>query len=109
MSLGPDNPPNSIKDRIRDLEAQLDETLAGLRMEKALVSGELAEEESMFEMERDQLSEVTHSNRHSKSTDDIVFELQRTITERAQRIEALKVYLLFIRSNKLPRPTHSKG
>ena len=34
-------------------------------MEKALVSGELAEEESMFEMERDQLSDVTHSNRHS--------------------------------------------
>ena len=91
MSLGADNPPNSIKDRIRDLEAQLDETLAGLRMEKALVSGELAEEESMFEMERDQLSDVAHANRANHSTDDIVFELQRTITERAQRIDALKV------------------
>lgn len=90
MALGSDNPPCSIKDTIRDLEAQLDETLAGLRMEKALVSGELAEEESMFEMERDQLSDVTHG-RQTSATDDIVFELQRTITERAQRIDALKV------------------
>lgn len=52
MSVGENQSKSSTKDRIRDLEAQLDETLAGLRMEKALVSGELAEEESMFEMER---------------------------------------------------------
>ena len=91
MSLGQDNSqPSSIKDRIRDLEAQLDETLAGLRMEKALVSGELAEEESMFEMERDQLGEVARG-RKTHNTNDIVYELQKTITDRAQRIDALKV------------------
>ena len=33
----------------RDLEAQLDETLASLRMEKALVCGELSEEENMLQ------------------------------------------------------------
>ena len=91
MSLGPENPPSSVRDRIRELETQLDETLAGLRMEKALVSGELAEEESMFDMEREQLTDVTRDGRNRNYSDEIVYELQQTITERAQRIESLKV------------------
>ena len=81
--------PSSIKDKIRDLETQLDETLASLRMEKALVCGELSEEESMLNLERTQLSDISQLN--GKRDDDLIHELQKTIQERSSRIDSLKV------------------
>ena len=78
------NPPK------RDLEAQLDETLASLRMEKALVCGELSEEESMLQLERNQLSDISTPDQHARN-DELIMELQKTIQDRSGRIDALKV------------------
>lgn len=74
----------------RDLEAQLDETLASLRMEKALVCGELSEEESMLQLERNQLSDISTPDQHARN-DELIMELQKTIQDRSCRIDALKV------------------
>ena len=81
--------PCSIKDKIRDLETQLDETLASLRMEKALVCGELSEEENMLNLEKTQLSDISQLS--SKRDDELIHELQKTIQERSSRIDSLKV------------------
>ena len=68
---------------------QLDETLASLRMEKALVCGELSEEEGMLQLERAQLSDISDMTRNRD--EDLIHELQKTIQERSLRIDSLKV------------------
>lgn len=79
--------PCAIKDRIRELEGQLDETLQSLRMEKALVSGELHEEENMLEIERAQLE----NNVCGAGNNEISKELEMTLRDRKRRMDALKV------------------
>ena len=79
--------PCAIKDRIRELEGQLDETLQSLRMEKALVSGELHEEENMLEIERAQLENNVCGARNN----EISKELEMTLRDRKRRMDALKV------------------
>ena len=84
----------------RDLEAQLDETLASLRMEKALVCGELSEEESMLQLERNQLSDISTPDQHSRN-DELIMELQKTIQDRSARIDSLKVSQFLFQSNSI--------
>lgn len=91
MNIGVEQP-STIKDKIRDLEAQLDETLASLRMEKALVCGELSEEEGMLQLERAQLSDISDMKRNRD--EDLIHELQKTIQERSMRIDSLKNQLV---------------
>ena len=67
----------------------MDETLASLRMEKALVCGELSEEEGMLQLERAQLSDISDMTRNRD--EDLIHELQKTIQERSLRIDSLKV------------------
>ena len=69
----------------------MDETLASLRMEKALVCGELSEEEGMLQLERAQLSDISDMTRNRD--EDLIHELQKTIQERSLRIDSLKVRL----------------
>ena len=71
------------------IQFQLDETLASLRMEKALVCGELSEEEGMLQLERAQLSDISDMTRNRD--EDLIHELQKTIQERSLRIDSLKV------------------
>ena len=79
--------PCAIKDRIRELEGQLDETLQSLRMEKALVSGELHEEENMLEIESSQLE----NNIDRQGSGELAKELEMTLRDRKRRVDALKV------------------
>ena len=59
-------------------------------MEKALVCGELSEEESMLQLERNQLSGISTPDQHARN-DELIMELQKTIQDRSGRIDALKV------------------
>ena len=79
--------PCAIKDRIRELEGQLDENLQSLRMEKALVSGELREEENMLEIESSQLE----NNIRGQGSGELAKELEMTLRDRKRRVDALKV------------------
>jgi regulator of replication initiation timing len=81
--------PCAIKDRIRELEGQLDETLQSLRMEKALVSGELHEEENMLEIESSQLENNIRGDRQGSC--ELAKELEMTLRDRKRRVDALKV------------------
>ena len=81
--------PCAIKDRIRELEGQLDETLQSLRMEKALVSGELHEEENMLEIESSQLQNNIRDDRQGSG--ELAKELEMTLRDRKRRVDALKV------------------
>ena len=58
-------------------------------MEKALVCGELSEEEGMLQLERAQLSDISDMTRNRD--EDLIHELQKTIQERSLRIDSLKV------------------
>ena len=60
-----------------------------MRMEKALVCGELSEEEGMLQLERAQLSDISDMTRNRD--EDLIHELQKTIQERSLRIDSLKV------------------
>ncbi|CBY24037.1 unnamed protein product, partial [Oikopleura dioica] len=84
--------PCAIKDRIRELEGQLDENLQSLRMEKALVSGELREEENMLEIESSQLE----NNIRGQGSGELAKELEMTLRDRKRRVDALKNQLVIL-------------
>ena len=62
--------------------------------------GELSEEESMLQLERNQLSDISTPDQHSRN-DELIMELQKTIQDRSARIDSLKVSRVLFQSNSI--------